>query len=73
MTWQTKLMDVEYEALERGREEGMQQGVEKGICASIQLMRDISYSKDTAIEKIMEQFQLTSQVAEEKVALYRPQ
>ena len=26
MTWQTKLMDVEYEALERGREEGIQQG-----------------------------------------------
>ena len=31
MTWQTKLMDVEYEALERGRKKGREEGREEGI------------------------------------------
>ena len=31
MTWQTKLMDVEYEALKRGREEGREEGMQQGV------------------------------------------
>ena len=61
------------EVRQEGILQGMQQGIEKGICASVKLMRDVPYSRELVIQKIMEQFQLAPQVAEEKVAQYWPQ
>ena len=56
--------------MEEVRQEGVQQGIEKGICAPVNLMRDVPYSREIVIQKIMEQFQLAPQVAEEKVSQY---
>ena len=61
------------QGMQQGIQQGMQQGIEKGICASVKLMRDVPYSRELVIQKIMEQFQLAPQVAEEKVAQYWPQ
>ena len=44
MTWQTKLMDVEFEALERGRAEGEEKGIQKGATErNIEIARNAIY------------------------------
>ena len=35
--------------MEEVRQEGVQQGIEKGICASVNLMRDVPYSGEIVI------------------------
>ena len=77
MTWQTKLMDIEYYAEQKGREEGRaegrEEGREEGISAAVNLLHDFSYSREDATQKLIERFRLAPQTAAEKVALYWPQ
>ena len=68
MTWQTKLMDVEYEALERGRAEGVEKGIQKGIQQgasdrSIEIARTMIVDGEP-IEKIKRYTGLTSEEIE---------
>ena len=61
------------QGMRQGMQQGMQQGLERGIRASISLLREVPYSRETVIQKVMDQFQLTPQAAAEKVTLYWPQ
>ena len=60
MTWQTKLMDVEYEALERGRAEGVEKGA---VERNIQIARTMVVHGEP-IEKIKRYTGLTSEEIE---------
>ena len=74
MTWRTKLMDIEYEALERGRnegrEEGREEGVEKGIQALVNSLQALSLDRRTIVEYVRTQFALSEEKAMCKVDQY---
>ena len=60
MTWQTKLMDVEYEALERGRAEGVEKGA---VERNIEIARTMIVDGEP-VEKIKRYTGLTSEEIE---------
>lgn len=58
------------EARQEGRQEGIQEGLEKGIRAMILTLKELSADKAATAQKIMKQFDLLPQDAEEKVNQY---
>ena len=57
------------QGMEKGRKEGRKEGREEGIRAAAVMLKDL-VDRDTAIEKLVQQFGLTRETAEEKVAQY---
>ena len=78
MTWQTKLMDVEYYAEQRGREEGLEKGIEKGrkegreegMQALVTSLKGLSFGRETVVQQLAQQYGLTLQTAADKVDEY---
>ena len=74
MTWQTKMMDIEYKAKEEGRKEGREEGrVEEreiGLRTLIETLHALSQSREAIEQIVVDKFHLSPSVAKEKVAQY---
>ena len=82
MTWETKVMDIEYYARQAGREEGRNEGRneglkeglkvgrEEGLRALIETLRGFSQDRRSACRIVGERFHLSPEAAEAKVAQY---
>ena len=74
MTWQTKMMDIEFEAMEKGRaegiEEGRTEGIEEGIKNLVHTLHSLSIDQDTTVRQIVDRYNLTPDIAKEKVEQY---
>ena len=62
--------NYEHELRQEGRREGRQEERKHGIRALIATLKELSQSKDTAIQMVAKQFHLQPQAAAEQVALY---
>ena len=58
------------EARQQGQQEGQQEGLEKGIRAMVLTLREFTADKTAVAQKLVKQFELFPQTAEEKVAQY---
>ena len=54
----------------RGIEQGIEQGIERGIKELVETVKELTNSKETAINSLMKRYELTQEVAKEKVELY---
>lgn len=74
MTWQAKMMDIEYKAKEEGRKEGREEGrVEEreiGLRTLIETLHALSQSREAIEQIVVDKFHLSPSVAKEKVAQY---
>ena len=70
MTWQTKLMDAEFIAEQRGLEKGVKQGMEQGIQALVCSLKGLYIDRETIVRQIAEQYKLPMQTAVSKVDQY---
>jgi len=52
------------------KEEGRQEGIEKGICAMITSMRKCSVDKKAVLQHVIDQFELSEELAKEKMEKY---
>ena len=66
MTWQTKMMDIEYKAKEEGRMEER----ELGLRTLIETLHALSQSQEAIEQIIVDKFHLSHSAAKEKVAQY---
>ncbi len=62
--------DAKQEGRAEGREEGRAEGREEGIRAMILTLKEFTTDKTAIIQKLVKQFELLPQTAEEKVAQY---
>ena len=60
----------EYNVAKDARLEGQQEGIEKGIRAMVLTLKEFTTDKVAIAQKLMKQFELLPQAAEEKVELY---
>lgn len=58
------------DAKQEGRAEGREEGREEGIRAMILTLKEFTTDKTAIIQKLVKQFELLPQTAEEKVAQY---
>ena len=58
------------DARHEGRKEGQQEGLEKGIRATVLTLKEFTADKAAVAQKLVKQFELLPQTAEEKVAQY---
>ena len=58
------------EGRQEGHKEGREEGREEGISALVTTLQEFNVEKSAAVQKIMMQFHLLPQVAEEKVERY---
>ena len=58
------------DARQEGRQEGQQEGLEKGIRAMVLTLKEFSADKAAIAQRLVKQFELLPQIAEEKVAQY---
>lgn len=58
------------EGHQEGRQEGRQEGIEKGIRAMVLALKEFTTDKAAVAQKLVKQFELLPQTAEEKVAQY---
>ena len=82
MTWQTKMMDIEYKAKEEGRKEGREEGREEGrlegrlegreigLRTLIETLHALSQSQEAIEQIVVDKFHLSESVAKKKVAQY---
>ena len=60
----------EYNLVKDARNEGQQEGLEKGIRATVLTLKEFTTDKAAVAQKLVKQFELLPQTAEEKVAQY---
>lgn len=60
----------EYNLAKEARQEGRQEGIEKGIRAMVLALKEFTTDKAAVAQKLVKQFELLPQTAEEKVAQY---
>ena len=60
----------EYNLAKEARQEGRQEGNEKGIRAMVLALKEFTTDKAAVAQKLVKQFELLPQTAEEKVAQY---
>lgn len=53
--------------MEEMRNQALQEGIEQGISGFVITLRELSASKEFAVQKLVERYGLTPHVAEEKV------
>ena len=70
MTWQAKMMDIEYKAKEEGREEERVEEREIGLRTLIETLHALSQSREAIEQIVVDKFHLSPSVAKEKVAQY---
>ena len=70
MTWQTKMMDIEYKAKEEGRKEERKEEREIGLRVLIETLHALSQSREAIEQIVVDKFHLSPSVAKEKVAQY---
>ena len=58
------------DAQHEGRKEGQQEGLERGIRATVLTLKEFTADKAAVAQKLVKQFELLPQTAEEKVAQY---
>ena len=58
------------DARHEGRKEGQQEGLERGIRATVLTLKEFTTDKAAVAQKLVKQFELLPQTAEEKVAQY---
>ena len=58
------------EARQQGQQEGQQEGLEKGIRAMVLTLKEFTADRAAVAQKLVKQFELLPQAAEEKVAQY---
>ena len=58
------------EARQQGQQEGQQEGLEKGIRAMVLTLKEFTADRAAVAQKLVKQFELLPQTAEEKVAQY---
>ena len=51
-------------------EQGIEQGIERGIKELIQTVKELTGSKDMTVNSLVKRYELTEEVAREKVELY---
>ncbi len=68
---QERLMQIhDYRIGQEKKEEGLNEGIEKGICALINSLRSLAIDKETALQQIVNQFELSEELAKEKIEQY---
>lgn len=60
----------EYNLAKDARQEGRQEGLEEGIRAMVLTLKEFAVDKAAVVQKLVKQFELLPQTAEEKVAQY---
>ena len=60
----------EYNLAKEAHQEGRQEGIEKGIRAMVLALKEFTTDKAAVAQKLVKQFGLLPQTAEEKVAQY---
>ena len=78
MTWQTRIMDIEHEAMEKGRAEGRAEGRtegrtegrEEGVQALVHTLQGLSVDREIITQQLTEQFGFPLVVASKKVDQY---
>ena len=82
MTWQTKIMDIEFEAtqkgiekgLEKGREEGLKEGraetLEVGMRTLVETLHNLDHKPEVAERYLTEKYHISQEEARKKVASY---
>lgn len=58
------------DARQQGQQEGQQEGLEKGIRAMVLTLKEFTADRAAVAQKLVKQFELLPQTAEEKVAQY---
>ena len=58
------------EARQQGQQERQQEGLEKGIRAMVLTLKEFTADRAAVAQKLVKQFELLPQTAEEKVAQY---
>ena len=56
--------------IEQGIEQGIERGIEQGIKGLVEAVKEFTNSKEATINSLMKSYQLTEEVAKEKVELY---
>jgi len=67
---QIREYNIEQENLKKGMEKGMEKGIEKGMRALITSMRKLDIDKGIVLQQIMEEFELSEELAKEKLEQY---
>lgn len=62
--------EARQEGRQEGHQEGRQEGIEKGIRAMVLALKEFTTDKAAVAQKLVKQFELLPQTAEEKVAQY---
>lgn len=60
----------EYNLMKEARQQGQQEGLEKGIRAMVLTLKEFTADRAAVAQKLVKQFELLPQTAEEKVAQY---
>ena len=60
----------EYNLMKEARQEGRQQGVEEGIRAMVLTLKEFTADRAAIAQRLVKQFELLPQTAEEKVERY---
>lgn len=64
------MKEARQQGQQEGRQEGRQEGLEKGIRAMVLTLKEFTADKAVVAQRLVKQFELLPQTAEEKVAQY---
>lgn len=64
------MKEARQQGQQEGRQEGRQEGLEKGIRAMVLTLKEFTADKAAVAQRLVKQFELLPQTAEEKVAQY---
>ena len=71
---QEKVWEIhDYNVAKAARQEGLKQGLEKGIHSMVSMLEELSFSKEDIAQKLVSKFDLPLHIAEEKVSQYLTQ
>ena len=68
--WQQGRQEGRQQGRQEGRQEGRQQGIEEGIRAMVLTLKEFTADRAAIAQRLVKQFELLPQTAEEKVAQY---
>ena len=68
--WQEGRQEGRQQGRQEGRQEGRQQGIEEGIRAMVLTLKEFTADRAAIAQRLVKQFELLPQTAEEKVAQY---
>ena len=68
--WQEGRQQGRQQGRQEGRQEGRQQGIEEGIRAMVLTLKEFTADRAAIAQRLVKQFELLPQTAEEKVAQY---